>query len=45
MNEFIESLKRLYAVRKIDESILVKLYENQKITRDEMQYILGKDGE
>lgn len=42
MNQFVESLKRLYDNHVIKESKVVSLYENKKITKDEMAYILDR---
>jgi len=42
MNQFVESLKRLYDNNTIKETKVVSLYNNNKITKDEMAYILGK---
>nr|DAL78611.1 MAG TPA: hypothetical protein [Caudoviricetes sp.] len=42
MNQFVESLKRLYDNNTIKETKVVYLYNNNKITKDEMAYILGK---
>ena len=42
MNQFVESLKRLYDNRIINDSKVVSLYNNNKITKNEMAYILGK---
>ena len=40
MNQFIESMKRLYADKKVDEKKIVDLCKNKKITEEEKQYIL-----
>ena len=37
---FVESIKRLYQDKKIDKSKIVELYESEKITEEEMNYIL-----
>nr|DAH97567.1 MAG TPA: hypothetical protein [Caudoviricetes sp.] len=42
MNQFVESLKRLYDNRIINDSKVISLYNNNKITKNEMAYILGK---
>ena len=42
MNQFIESLKRLYVNYKIDEEKVMELYKNNKITENEKSYILSK---
>lgn len=42
MNQFVESLKRLYDNHIIKEAKIASLYNNNKITKDEMVYILGK---
>ena len=40
MNQFVESLKRLYVSGKIDVEKIVELYESKKITQLEKVYIL-----
>lgn len=45
MGIFIESLKRLYKTQQIDEVVVSKLLSTGKITKEESDYILGKDGE
>lgn len=42
MNQFVESLKRLYDNRIINDSKVISLYNSNKITKNEMAYILGK---
>nr|DAQ07484.1 MAG TPA: hypothetical protein [Caudoviricetes sp.] len=42
MNQFVESLKRLYVGKMIDENKVVELFKNKKITEDEKAYILDK---
>ena len=42
MNQFVESLKRLYNDNKIDEQKVIELFENNKITENEKAYILNK---
>ncbi len=42
MSTFIESLKRLYKVKKIDKSKLDELKNNNKITDLEYQYITAE---
>jgi hypothetical protein len=41
MNQFIESLYRLYSLDKIDESQLDKLLANKKINQQEYDYIIS----
>ena len=41
MNQFIESLKRLYADGKLNEERIIKLFEDGKITVEEKLYILA----
>lgn len=41
MNQFIESLKRLYANGKLNEEKIIELYKNGKITENEKHYILN----
>lgn len=40
MNQFVESLKRLYADGKLNEKKIIELYKNSKITEKEKKYIL-----
>lgn len=42
MNQFVESLKRLYDNHVINDNKVISLNKNGKITKDEMAYILGK---
>lgn len=42
MNQFVESLKRIYDNHVINDNKVISLYKNEKITEDEMAYILGK---
>lgn len=42
MNQFIESLKRLYAQNKISEDRVISLYKDGKITLIDKEYVLGK---
>lgn len=42
MNQFVESLKRLYENQAIEEKKIVELYNNKKITDKEKWYILAK---
>lgn len=37
---FVESIKRLYNDGKIDKEKVVQLYESEKITREELDYVL-----
>lgn len=43
MSQFVESLKRLYDDKKIDEAKIVSLHNSGKITISDMQYILNKN--
>lgn len=43
MTVFVESLKRLYLQKQIDNSVLVRFLNEQKITFEEFQYIIGGD--
>lgn len=45
MNQFVESLKRLYEQGKVPELYINKYKRDKKITEKEHLYILGKDGE
>ena len=40
MNQFIESMKRLYNSGKVNEKKIVELFESGKITKEEKLYIL-----
>lgn len=41
MNQFVESLKRLYKNKSIDAKKIEELFLNNKITKEEKQYILA----
>lgn len=41
VNQFVESMKRLYANGKVSKNKIIELYENGKISEEEMQYILN----
>lgn len=40
MNQFVESLKRLYVSNMVTEEKIIELYKNGKITENEKKYIL-----
>lgn len=40
MNQFVESLKRLYKDMKVTEEKICELFESGKITQEEKLYIL-----
>lgn len=40
MNQFIESMKRLYVNGKVNEEKILELCKNKKITEEEKNYIL-----
>ena len=42
MNQFVESLKRLFERNLINEQKVVELFNNNKITESEKEYILNK---
>lgn len=42
MNQFVESLRRLYLDDKIKEERIIKLFEDGKITVEEKLYILAR---
>lgn len=44
MNEFINSLKRLYEADKLSEEKISNLLKAKKINEEERLYILGKEG-
>lgn len=41
MNQFVESMKRLYQTGKVDEKKIIELFNNGKITEEERLYILN----
>lgn len=41
MRQFVESMKRLYKGRMINEDKIIELYNNGKINMDEKNYILN----
>lgn len=45
MRIFVESLKRLYEIKQIDNETIEKLHSLKKITEEEVVFILGKDGD
>lgn len=44
MNQFVESLKRLFECNKLDENKVIELFNNGKITEEEKLYILAHMG-
>ena len=42
MNQFVESLKRLYERNLIEEKKVIELFKDNKITQIEKGYILNK---
>ena len=42
MNQFVESLKRLFERNLISEQKVIELLKNNKITENEKEYILNK---
>ncbi len=42
---FVESIRRLYKDGKISKQKVVELYESEKITREELDFILNVDSE
>ena len=40
MDLFVDALKRLYQDKKIDMKKIVQLFESEKITKEERDYIL-----
>jgi len=42
MRQFVESLKRLYVKDRTTEDKITKLYEENKITKEEFDYLLEK---
>ena len=41
MNQFVESIKRLYNSGKVNEQKIVELFECGKITKEEKDYIFA----
>lgn len=41
MRQFVESVKRLYILKKISEEKVIKLFLDEKITEEEKDYILN----
>lgn len=41
MNQFVESMRRLYKDEKVSEQKIVELFESKKITEEEKLYILN----
>lgn len=41
MRQFVESMRRLYSGEMISEKKVVELFENGKITEEELEYILN----
>ena len=41
MNQFVESMRRLYKDKKINKEKVIELFNNSKITMDEKNYILN----
>lgn len=42
MNQFVESMKRLYQNGMVDEKKIVTLFNSGKITNEEKDYILAR---
>lgn len=40
MNQFVESMKRLYMGKRIDKEKIMELYKNGKLTIEEVNFIL-----
>ena len=43
MKQFVESLKRLYEKDKVNKSKIEDLFKDEKITKEEKEYILTND--
>ena len=41
MRQFVESMRRLYIAEMVSEKKLVQLFEEGKITENELEYILN----
>jgi hypothetical protein len=44
MNQFVESIKRLYDSGKVNEQKVIELFESGKISEEERDYILARKG-
>lgn len=44
MNQFVESIKRLYEGEKVSEQKVIELFNNGKISEEEKLYILARKG-
>ena len=42
MNQFIESLRRLYQADKVSKETIIKIFNDGKITEEEKLYILAR---
>ena len=42
MNQFVESLRRLFQSEKLDVEKIIELFKNGKITEQEKWYIINK---
>ena len=42
MNQFIESLRRLYPADKVSKETIIKIFNDGKITEEEKLYILAR---
>ena len=42
MNQFVESMRRLYQTGKVDEKKIMMLFNDGKITQEEKSYILAR---
>lgn len=43
MNQFIESLRRLYNDKKVSEETIIRLFNDGKISAQEKAYVLAAD--
>lgn len=41
MRQFVETMKRLYVNGKVNENKIVELFESEKITSEEKEYIFA----
>lgn len=44
MNQFVESIKRLYDSGRVNEQKVIELFESGKISEEERDYILARKG-
>ena len=45
MNQFVESVKRLYLDNMLDKEKIMELYKNKKLTVEEVNFILDSNND